>query len=323
MSRNRLGGWVDVRFDLEEAVARVCAIEAMGYESAWLSQVNGIDAMIAATAYARATSRIHVGTAVMPVLPRHPVTMAMEAASVDAAAGGRFRLGLGVSHRATMEGMFGLALDGPAALMREYLDVVRPLLRDGSAHHHGDRYQVNFAFMSFTPRPGIPILVAALSPRLLRLAGQMADGVILWLCDPEHIASSILPQLRDARESVGLPIDGFEVVAAVPAALSRNASASRDALRREMRIYGNLPFYRSMLDRSGFSEDLRRFDVEGPSGISDAMIDRLGGFGPADAVRGAVERYRQAGVTVPAVYPLPDHDGFLGDVETFGAAIGD
>lgn len=320
---DRLGAFISIGRRKDESLDRVRLVESLGYSSVWINHLMGWDAMITAAAYAGATSSVGIGTGVLPILTRHPVAMAQEAASVDALSGGRFSLGIGVSHRVTMEDMLGLELPHPAAQMREYLTVVTSLLRTGSVQFSGDYYRASFGFGGLErPREQQPVMIAALSPLMLEVAGELADGIVLWLAAPTYIRDVVVPAVTAAREKAGKTMEGFEIVAAVPAALTDNVAAAHDTLRAFLVTYCSLPFYRKMLEASGFGPDLERFDAEGASGISDAMIDAIAGVGDAAAVRAAVLRYRDAGATTPAIGPLARHDGYAGPEETLKAAIG-
>src|SRR5260370_23736331 len=145
--------------------------------------------------------------------------MAQTAATIDELSGGRLTLGLGVSHRRVVEGWHGQTIDRPVAEMREYLGIVRAILR-GEDPPPGEKWSTGFHLMGLEPRPQAPIYMAALSPAMLRLAGEVADGVILWLCNPNYIRDVVVPEVSAGRERAGLPLDGFDIVPAVPAALT-------------------------------------------------------------------------------------------------------
>jgi alkanesulfonate monooxygenase SsuD/methylene tetrahydromethanopterin reductase-like flavin-dependent oxidoreductase (luciferase family) len=159
------------------------------------------------------------------------------------------------------------------------------------------------------PRADLPIYRAALSPGMLRLAGEIGDGVVLWLCNPEYIREVVVPEVTKGRERAGKPLDGFDVVAAVPSAVTDDPDAARGRLRGELTTYFSLPFYRKMLERSGFGEDIARFDEKMAAGdpqgavgeISDRFLNLLGAIGSADEAIASVERYREAGATSPCI----------------------
>jgi alkanesulfonate monooxygenase SsuD/methylene tetrahydromethanopterin reductase-like flavin-dependent oxidoreductase (luciferase family) len=170
--------------------------------------------------------------------------------------------------------------------------------------------------MGYAARPELPIYIAALSPNMLRLAGEIGDGVMLWLCNPDYIRDVVVPCVREGRERAGKTLDGFDIVPAVTVALTDDPEAARAAMRQELVTYASLPFYRAMLEGSGFSDDLAAFDEgmqagdveKAKSGLSDRLLGALAGIGSADEVRGAVERYRDAGATSPSIGGLPGSD---------------
>src|SRR5215472_10159735 len=155
---------------IDVLVEQARAAERDGFASAWFANIFGIDAMTACALVGRATERIELGTAVVPTYPRHPVAMAQQALSVNAACGGRFVLGIGLSHQLVIEGMLGLSFAKPFSHMREYMAVLGPLLSDGKVSHHGSEFRVeaNLAVSGATPPS---VLIAALAPKMLALAG--------------------------------------------------------------------------------------------------------------------------------------------------------
>jgi alkanesulfonate monooxygenase SsuD/methylene tetrahydromethanopterin reductase-like flavin-dependent oxidoreductase (luciferase family) len=224
-------------------------------------------------------------------------------------------LGLGISHRVTVEHWHGAKITKPVTQMREYVAAMRAILR-GEAPPQSEHFPTQFRFMGYEARADLPIYLAALSPNMLRLAGEIADGVMLWLCNPSYIREAVIPSVREGAERAGRSLDGFDIVAAVPVALTEDADAARAALRQDLVSYASLPFYRAMLERSGFGDELAAFD-EGMSagdferakaGLSDRMLAALAGIGSADDVRATVERYRGAGATSPCVGGLPGTD---------------
>ena len=173
--------------------------------------------------------------------------------------------------------------------------------------------------MGLDPRPKLPIFIAALSPSMLTLAGELGDGVMLWLCNPNYIRDVVVPAVRAGRDRAGRSIEDFEIVAAVPAALTDDPAAAYDAMRSELLTYFSLPFYRTMLERSGHGEDIAAFDAARGDGarmraaISDGFLEALTAVGDEAAVLAGVARYVDAGVTLPCVGPISktDFDGTL------------
>ena len=292
---------------------RVRMAEELGFESAWVTQLAGRDALTVLTAYALRTQRIRLGTGVVPIYTRTPVTMAQTAATLDELSGGRLRLGLGVSHRPVVEGWHGQTIDKPVSEMREYVTIVRAILA-GEDPPPGAKWPTGFRLVGVDPRPDLPIYVAGLSPRMLRAAGEIADGTVLWLCNPGYIRDVVVPEVRAGREAAGKSPDGFDIVPAVPAAVVDDPAEAFAAMRRDLLTYFSLPFYRAMIERSGFAADIERYDAAAgdveamQAAISDDFLRALTAVGDADGVRAGVDRYLEAGATSPCVGPIPGTD---------------
>jgi alkanesulfonate monooxygenase SsuD/methylene tetrahydromethanopterin reductase-like flavin-dependent oxidoreductase (luciferase family) len=198
----------------------------------------------------------------------------------------------------------GMEIGNPISAMREYAAVLRGAL-SGEVEHAGARYRVQWkSALRSLPKPP-PLLLAGLSAKMLELAGEIADGVVLWLCAPAYIQKIALPAVARGRARAGKSLDGFEVVAAVPLALTDDQKALTALFKEELVRYLMLPFYRAMLAASGFGEELAAFD-RGGSGrsVPDRLAQALGGIGGRAALRAYVASYRSAGVTLPAVRPI-------------------
>src|SRR5215467_30638 len=300
---------------LEQAVERVMLAEEIGCDSVWLSQLPfDRDTALVLAAYARVTRRVGLGSFVFPIYTRHPTAMAQMAATLDELSLGRFRLGIGVSHKVTVETLWGQRLERPAEAMREYLTIVRALLTDGSVQFEGAQFTARGTY-SAPRRADLPILIAALGPRMLELAGELADGVALWMCSPGYIANHVVPHVRAGRQRAGRSLDGFEIVAALDASLTSDVEGARQVFRGRFQQYASLPYYRTMLDASGFAEELARGE------ITDPMLHDLAGLGDEAAVRDAVRRYGDAGCTLPLVGPFAQHEGAAGFEATLRAAV--
>src|SRR5205807_4352973 len=182
------------------------------------------------------------------------------AATIDELSGGRLSLGLGVAHRPVVEGWHGQTIDKPVREMREYASIVRAILR-GEDPPAGEKWRTGFRLIGLEPRPALPIYFAGLSPGMLRAAGELADGVILWLCNPEYIERVVVPEVTRGRERAGKELDGFDIVAAVPSAATGDRDEAFATMRGDLLTYFSLPFYRAMLERSGYEEDIAAFDA--------------------------------------------------------------
>ncbi len=305
------GCFVSTGRSLDEAVERVKLAESLGYESVYITHVAGRESLTVLTVYAQATSTIRVGTGVVPIYTRTPATMAQTAATIDELSGGRLTLGLGVSHRPVVEGWHGQTIDHPVAEMREYATIVRAILR-GEDPPAGEKWRTGFHLLGIETRPQLPIYIAALSPAMLRLAGEIADGVILWLCNPGYIADVVVPEVTAGRERAGLSLDGFDIVAAVPGAMTDDPSAAFTAMRRDLIPYFGLPFYRAMIERTGFAEDIASYDAAAgdlermQAAISDGFLEQLTAVGDEHGVRAA------SSVTAPRERARPAWGRFRG-----------
>jgi F420-dependent oxidoreductase-like protein len=293
-----LGCFISVGRELGTAIERVKLAESLGYESVYVTHIAARDPFVVLSAYAAATERIRLGTGVTPIYARTPVATAQSAATIDEYSGGRMVLGVGVSHRPTVEGWYSQKIDKPVREMREYLSTVRAIFR-GEDPPPGEKWPTGFHFMGFEARVDLPVYIAGLSPAMLRLAGELADGVILWLCEPTYIREVVVPEVTKGREKAGKPFDGFDIVAAVPSAVTDDAVSSREVMRTDLTPYFHLPFYRAMIERSGFEPDLEK---------ADPFIDALAAIGTADEARATVERYFEAGATSPCIGPIAKSD---------------
>ncbi len=308
--------------NLAEALALVRRADALRYESLWVTHGVGRDALLVLSAYAHAAPGVGLGTGVVPIYPRHPVVLAQQALTLGDLSGGRLRLGIGVSHRPMMESALGLEMGRPLEVMREYVTVLRAALT-GKVDHQGARYRVSWQCgLPRLPTPP-PILLAGLSPKMLELAGEIADGVVLWLCAPAYIRDHVLPAIRRGRERAGKTLEGFEVVGAVPAVLTVDRGAGAALFRTELTRYLALPFYRAMLEKSGFAAELGTYDrAPRPESVPDRLVSALVAIGDFRELSSFVSAHRQAGVTLPAIRPVgfPDAPHYLPTVEAGATA---
>ena len=309
------GCFISTGRSLDEAIARVKLAESLGYDSAYCTHIAGRDSLTVLTAYALATERIRVGTGVIPIYTRTPASMAQVAATIADLSGERLVLGLGVSHRPVVEGWYGQTIDKPVAEMKEYVRIVRAILT-GEDPPEGKKWRTGFHLAGLGPFPQTPVYGSALSPAMLRAVGETCDGVILWLCNPDYVRDVVVPEVATGRERAGKTLEGFDVVAAVPAACTDDVEGAYAAMRRDLLPYFGLPFYRAMLERSGFGDDIAAFDEAAATGDGDAMqaaisgrfLEVLTAVGDDATVRAGVQRYRDAGATSPNIGPIAKTD---------------
>jgi F420-dependent oxidoreductase-like protein len=248
-----------------------------GFASAWMSNIFGLDALTALAVAGSQVPGIELGTAVVPTYPRHPVVLAQQAMTVATAVGGRLALGIGLSHKIVIEDMYGYSFDKPARHMREYLSILLPLLDGQPADFRGETVRAGVGLT--TPRPGrVPVLLAALAPRMLQLAGQRTDGTVLWMTGPATVRDYIVPAITKAAAESGRPSP--RVVCILPVCVTDDPDGARARADRVFAIYGQLPSYRAMLDREG---------AEGPGDV--AVV------GDEDTVAAQIRALDEAGVT--------------------------
>jgi 5,10-methylenetetrahydromethanopterin reductase len=265
--------------------------EQRGFDSIWLANVFGLDAVGACAVAGWETSRIEFGTAVTPTYPRHPAALAQQALTTSVACGGRFALGIGLSHQLVIEGMYGMSYDKPAAHMKEYLEIIAPLLRGAAADFEGAQLTGRVT-LDIPDAPKVPLIVAALGPLMLKLAGEMADGTTTWMTGPNTLESHIIPTISAAAQAAGKPAP--RIVCGLPIALTDDVAGAREIIAKELQIYGMLPSYRAMLDREG---------VAGPAELSIV--------GDEKTLRAQIQRLRDVGVTDFNAAIMPVGEGVL------------
>jgi F420-dependent oxidoreductase-like protein len=234
----------------EAVLADAKAALADGFGSYWLPQiVQQADAMMLIGAMAREVPRLRFGTSVVPTYPRHPMVMAEQAKTASMLTGGRFSLGIGLSHQPVVEGMWGYSFDKPLRHAREYLDVLMPLLAGEAVRAAGETITGRGKLEIRSPEP--PVLMAALGPQMLRLAGERCAGTITWMTGAKTLASLTVPTIGEAAAAAGRPAP--DVVAGMPIWVTDDVDAARAVASKTYAVYGQLPSYRAMLDREGLA----------------------------------------------------------------------
>jgi F420-dependent oxidoreductase-like protein len=265
---------------IERLLADARWAEDAGLASIWIPQIpDDFDALTAAALIGAQTTRVEIGTAVVPVQPRHPIALAQQALSTQAACGGRLTLGLGVSHHWVIDEMLGLPYERPAATMRAYLDVLdRALAGPGLVDVENDLFRVHNP-LDITEIGPTPVMIAALGPVMLRLAGDRTDGTILWLADERAIGTYIAPQITASAEAAGRPAP--RIVAGVPICLCRDDEVDL-AVSRANRVLSESevsPNYQKLLDRG----DARTVGDVLAAGTESSIERRLRSFAAAGA----------------------------------------
>lgn len=238
---------------LDDMVSDVRAAGDAGFHTYWLPQIFSWDAMTMISLVAQQVPGIRFGTAVVPTYPRHPWVMAQQALTTAALTGGRFSLGIGLSHQVVIEGMWGMSFAKPLGHLRGYLDALMPLLENQRVSVSGEytaRGQLDI------PAAPCPVLVAALGPRMLELAGARTDGTITWMTGARTIANHTVPAITAAALVAGRSTP--RIVGGFPICVTDDTDAARAQAASDYAVYGQLPSYRAMLDREGLAgpEDL-------------------------------------------------------------------
>ncbi len=275
----------------QQLVDRIVQAEKDGFPSVWLANIFSLDALTVLALAGEKTTTIELGTAVVPTYPRHPHSLAQQAATVNVACGGRLALGLGRSHQIVIETMFGIPYDKPITHMREYLTIVRDLTREGQCSVDGKMYKVNAPLTVGGAKP-FPLLIGALMPKMLELCGELCDGTLTWMSGAKYIEQSIAPALNAAAEKAGRPKP--RLVASLPISVTSDVDAAKEFAAKAFQVYGTLPVYRACLDAEG---------VDGPEDL--ALV------GDEDKVRKGLARLAASGATdfYGAVFPTPGDDG--------------
>jgi F420-dependent oxidoreductase-like protein len=275
---------------LDDYIGMVKSAEAAGIDSVWMANIFSYDAISTMAIVGRETQTIELGTAVTPTYPRHPTALAQQALTTAAASNNRFTLGIGLSHQLVIEDMLGFSYDKPARHMREYLSVLMPLVRGETCNFQGDEYQVANIAMDVPGATDMPVVVAALGPVMLKIAGELADGTNTWMVGPKTMEEHIIARITAAARNAGRPEP--RIVGGFPVILTNKPDLAREKIAEQLTIYGQLPSYRAMLDREG---------VAGPADIAIA--------GDENALRGEIKRLEDMGVTDFNAAIMPVEEG--------------
>jgi probable F420-dependent oxidoreductase len=282
-----------------------------GYKAIWLAETNGPESFALAGALARATEQVTIGTAIVPVYNRTPVVLAMSAATVAQLSGNRFVLGLGSSSHAIVRDWNGVPFERPLAHVRETVSIVRQALSGGKTDFEGEVLHSHAFRLSAPPAEPVPIYLAALRERMLRLAGEVGEGLIVNLF-PVTALPRMLAAYREGGASAGRDASGDEVVCRFQVAVTDDVPAARNLVRLAFGAYVAAPVYNRFFAWCGFEEEARavadafaRRDRAGvAAAMTDAMIDRVTLLGPAERCREQLSEFVAAGVTTPVLSPL-------------------
>lgn len=255
MKTSILGSLSDTggRTPVDAIIEDLAALRDEGFGRVWLSQLPYEPDLLTVLAVAlREVDGIEAGTGVLPIQNQHPMLLAQRALTLSLIGNGRFVLGLGMTHQAVTEGMWGIPWDKPVRRLREYLDGLQPLLAGDAAEAVGETVSTR-GRLQIPGAPAPDVYIAALGPQLLRLAGRRTAGTVTWMTGPKTLAEHVAPALRAAATEAGRPADAVRVAAALPVAVTDDPAAARERAARQFVMYGQLPSYRAMLDREGYA----------------------------------------------------------------------
>jgi probable F420-dependent oxidoreductase len=301
------------------AAVELCArAEQLGYTDVWSAEVGAVDAFTPLAAVATRTERVRLGTALVPVFNRPPALTAMSAAGVQQLSGGRFVLGIGLSSPAIVGSWMGLEFDGRVKRIEEYVEVLREAFAGRKVTFHGWTIRVENFRLQIDPGAPVPIYVGALGPEMCRLAGRIADGVLLYFFTPDGVRKALGHVHQGAREA-GRDPGELDVFLRLPVAVEEPLDTARFMGRRLLTGYAIVPAYNASLRRQGFDEEARAIAEAWASGerdratelFSDHMLDELFVTGDVETCRARIDEFRAAGVTTPVIMPL----SFVGSPE--------
>ncbi|HXU90276.1 MAG TPA: LLM class F420-dependent oxidoreductase [Methylomirabilota bacterium] len=296
----------------DDFVAIVKETEARGYHTAWTGEVSGWDAFTVMTMIASHSTRLHVASAVVPVQTRSPVVLGMSAAALAHFAPGRVALGLGLSSRIIVEQWHGLGFSPSLAQIREAVQIIRLVVAGERVNFEGKFYRLkNFRLTTPPPSPPPRVVLAALGPEMLELAGEIADGVVLNWIPPEAVPASIRHLEAGARRA-GRTLDGFEIAAFIRTCVTDDVAAAHATLARDITGYTIVDVYASFFRTAGFAEEVDAVNAAWKAGdraaavrhVSSRVLDGLGVVGPETVCRERIDAFARAGLTMPVMLPF-------------------
>lgn len=301
--------------------------EERGFGCVWKGESNSRDPLVLLTAYAARTSRLELGTAIYHMYGRSPVTLGIQAATLNEYTDGRLILGLGVANE-TIAAWHGDTYDRPLRRMREYVDIVRATYAGERVEYEGDFHSSTRGFkLAFEPPPyPLRIMLAALGPQMAKLAGKISDGVVINMANPARVRE-IVGWCREGAESAGRDPAGFEVVTKLRVALHEDAAHAKQTLKKVLTFYALQNGYSQMLRGMGFTDEVERIrDAYAQDGfraargqVSDELFAGVPMFAGSslDGLAERLEAYREAGVTRMIVACVPTGDDLWGEIRHF------
>ncbi len=301
--------------------------EQRGYETVWVPEGMGQDAITQITAFATNTARVRLGTGILPVFYRTPTLTAMTAAGLDMISDHRFILGLGVGHRGSVEGVHGIPFRRPLANLRETVAIVRGLLKGERVAHKGRVFDLPRGTLGYSSEFSVPIYIAALGPKMIELAGEIADGVLLNWAVPSYL-NKAMEHLEAGAIRAGRKVEDIDVACYVRVASTGDVESVRAPLRRQILRYCTMEYYLNFFAQTGFRDEaqaigsyLKEGDRDkAAAAVTDRMQELLAVFGSPEYCRAEIEKRRALGIKLPVVAPFATGgvlNSYRATIETF------
>ena len=295
----------------QDSIALARLAESLGYDMIWVPEGGGTDSLTRLAAFATATNRVRLGTGILPVFSRTPALTAMSALGMDLISNHRFTLGLGVGHQGSVEGVHGIPFQRPVTRIKETIDIVKRLLSGDEVSYPGKVFNVKKADLGFNREFHVPIYIAALGPRMVELAGEVADGVLLNWAAPSYLERA-LEHLRRGAHRAGRDPEEIDVACYIRVAVTIDDDLVRAPLRQQILRYSGMGYYKTFFANTGFDEEteaIERYLVEGDRvkaalAVSDDMMRQLAVFGGLDFCRKEINKRRSMGINMPVIAPF-------------------
>lgn len=327
----RFGVWLDNngRFSPQDYATLASLAESRGYEVVWIPEGSGFDGISQLTSIAGNTQSISLATGILPVFSRTPMSIAMAAAGVSSASNGRFILGLGVGHQPAVEGRDGVPFKEPMARLRETMEIAKALLAGESVTTQGQSFNLTKASLGdAAPKSKVPIYIAALRPKMLELAGGLADGVLLNWTSADYLQQAIR-QIGKGAAKTGRDPSEIVIGGYVRVAVGDDLESAREILQREIAGYASNYFYRSFFEQTGFAKEMAEAQTAVDKGDANAaakaitpeMQDLVAVVGSREHCQEEVEKRRSRGLQTPVIAPFPVGDvmtSYRRTIEAFG-----
>ncbi|CAN5675769.1 LLM class F420-dependent oxidoreductase [soil metagenome] len=279
------------------AIELIAQIEQAGLSTAWMTMgAMGSDTLTLYAAAAVQTESIKLGTSIIPAFTREPFAVATQVLVLDDLASGRLQLGIGISHGPTMGGIYGVPFDRPLSRLREYLQVLRPVLHEGEVEFRGEFYSVRGRLPG---APGTPVLISALGPKSFETAGELTDGAISWVTPIDYMNETALPAMERGAEKADR--ERPDLVAHISVALAGSREEAYEAARKELSIYSQMPFYQKMFATAGYP-------LGSNNEYSDELLDQLVIIGDEDGIGERLHQLLDSGFDQLLIMPVPVAD---------------